>query len=471
MGNAVAYIALFTWPIVGAALFSALPRREAVIWTVLGGYLLLPQRVAVDLPLLPAFDRTLIPGLAALVLCLAHDRQDRGNDTGWLPANALVKLLFALFLIGPVATVLTNRDTIHVGGGVFLAGQRLYDAGSFALGHGVLLVPFLLGRRYLGDAAAHATLLKMLVLAGLLYSLPMLFEVRMSPQLHTWIYGFFPHSFLQQMRFGGFRPVVFLSHGLVAALFAAMTMVAAVALARSETGRLRSLAIMAAIWLSGVLVLCKTVGALVLGLVFAPVAAFLSARQQILVAGGCAIIVLIYPVLRGADLVPVDTLLSAAARVDGDRAQSLGFRFRHEDSLLARANERALFGWGGWGRSRVYDPVTGEDVSVSDGRWVITVGQYGWMGYLAEFGLLTAPVFLLLRRGRSPPPLQTTGLIVVLTLNLMDLLPNAGLSPLTWLIAGALTGAVEERRTRPGHASRAAPRHGLAAAMRSVGAG
>ena len=59
----------------------------------------------------------------------------------------------------------------------------------------------------------------------LVYSLPMLFEIRISPQLHRWVYGYFPNdAFVQQMRGGGFRPVVFFPHGLALALFTAIAL-------------------------------------------------------------------------------------------------------------------------------------------------------------------------------------------------------------------------------------------------------
>ena len=39
----------------------------------------------------------------------------------------------------------------------------------------------------------------------------------------------------------------------------------------------------------------------------------------------------------------------------------------------------------------MYD-IWGNDVSVSDGGWIITLGQFGVFGFLAEFGLLAWPV-------------------------------------------------------------------------------
>ena len=73
--------------------------------------------------------------------------------------------------------------------------------------------------------------------------------------------------------------------------------------------------------------------------------------------------------------------------------------------------------------------------------WIITVGVSGWFGYIAQFGLLTVPIILLtLYRRRLDLSLATSGLCLVLTANLIDMIPNATLTPVTWLIAGALMG-------------------------------
>ena len=59
----------------------------------------------------------------------------------------------------------------------------------------------------------------MFVLGGLIYVPLCLFEVRMSPQLHNMVYGFAQHSFGQTVRGGGWRPMVFMQHGLAVGLF------------------------------------------------------------------------------------------------------------------------------------------------------------------------------------------------------------------------------------------------------------
>ena len=70
MPNSIAYIVLFGWPLVVFVLFRWLPRAQALVWSIVGGYLVLPFGVGINLPVLPTFDKSLIPTLSALVMCL-----------------------------------------------------------------------------------------------------------------------------------------------------------------------------------------------------------------------------------------------------------------------------------------------------------------------------------------------------------------------------------------------------------------
>ncbi|MEM9759768.1 MAG: hypothetical protein AAF933_11080 [Pseudomonadota bacterium] len=433
MPNAFAYLVLFSWPLVGFALFRTLPTHKAILWTILGGYLLLPERTGIDLPLLPAFEKTFIPSATALLLCLPK----LGSLWELLPRERLPKALTLVFLLGPFATVFTNGDA-QVFGPTVLPGLRPYDAFAFGLSHAVLLIPLLLAQRFLRTEAQLRDLLAAMAMAGLAYSALALFEVRMSPQLHTWIYGFFPHSFAQQMRFGGFRPVVFLNHSLKVGLFLSMAVLAAVAMARGHSGSRRLTWAAGAIWLTMTLTLAKVVSGWAYVALLAPILVLGGRRLQRMALLGLGVMILLYPALRGADLMPTDRIEAAAAVISEERAASLRFRLDNEDILLARANERPFFGWGGWGRNRIYDPKSGGDVSTTDGAWIIVAGQYGWVGYIAQYGLFTLPLFLL-GLGR-PAGFAALAMGLVLTANLLDLLPNSGLTPLTWLIAGGLAG-------------------------------
>ena len=463
--------ALLIWPFVTAMLFLRLPRNSAIIWSILAGYLLLPVGVGYNLPGVPNLSKVTIPTLAVFLLCLVgfgaaarrsgpRGAQHAAEDTalrGWLPTHPIAFWLALGVILGPIATALLNMDRIRFPSGVALPGLTLYDAASGVITQATLLLPFLLGRRYLATAADQRALLVALVLAGLAYSLPTLFEVRFSPQLHTWVYGYFPHSWRQHVRFEGFRPLVFVEHGLRLAIFMAMCFAAAAVFWRAEAGKPRLRALFAAIWLGGTLALCNSVGALMIAVAFAPVLFLAGRSTQLAFAAAIALTVVLFPMLRSAGLVPLDGVRAVVMEVSPTKIGSINHRFFNEDQLLARALERPVFGWGSWGRGRVYDPETGEDISTPDGIWVILIGQFGWVGYLGRFGLLALPVVLLfLRRREAAVTPESVGLCLVLTVNMVDMLPNSSLTPISWLLAGALTGRAEQLASSPAARLRAA---------------
>jgi hypothetical protein len=443
--NLVAWVALLAWPIVTGTLFARLSPAKALVWSVVAGYLLLPEQVSYNVTALPSLSKQSVIVASALLFALLFDRERSaaGTQRIWIPRSAAVRTLILLLLALPLITTLVNGDATRIGERI-IPGLRLYDAGAFFYGQMWKLLPLLLAWRYLGDRTGHRIVLRALAAAAVAYSGPIIVELVMSPQMNRWVYGFYQFSFVQVYRGGGYRPVVFLEHGLWTALFVAMGLIGAAALWRIASGQARLLWAGVTAWLGLVLVASNSLGALIIGALFAPVSRAAGASAQFVTAAAVAAVILTYPMLRSLDFVPTGPILAAAARIDPGRAGSLGYRFDNEDILLARANQRPLFGWGGWGRARVYDENSGRDLSVTDGRWVIIFGFYGWAGYIAEYGLLTAPLFLALRRRRylrnSP---ETAGLCLVLAANLVDTIPNATVTPVTWLAAGAILGLVE----------------------------
>ncbi len=89
---------------------------------------------------------------------------------------------------------------------------------------------------------------------------------------------------------------------------------------------------------------------------FLPVAVLMQVRAQLIVAAVIATMIVAYPALRGANIIPVDTITALTESINPDRAGSFNFRLENEDILLARANQKPLTGWGGWGRSRDLRP-------------------------------------------------------------------------------------------------------------------
>src|SRR6266446_1644385 len=388
--NLVTTSLLIAWPVVALWLFKTRPIGQAILWTILGGYMLLPVGADLKFSMIPRFDKDSIPSLSALFGCVVVCGKSMRLSRGF----GFVEILIIILLITPFITSELNTDPVPIGSRM-LPGLDIYEAGSAVMAQLITLIPFFLGRRFFRSGAEIEGVLRVLVIAGLVYSIPSLFEVRLSPQLHTLIYGYFPHMFEQQMRDGGFRPVVFMGHGLLVAFFICITTVAATVFWRTNTQAMRTVRLPASgitTYLGVVLVLCKTASATLYTALLVPLVLFAKPRMQLSVAVLLTSVALLYPVLRSVDLVPTSMILDWAGSINSDRERSLEVRFTNEDQLLQRASQRFLFGWGRYGRSFIYDE-NGYETSLTDGTWIITLGEFGFIGFLASFGLLALPVF------------------------------------------------------------------------------
>ena len=453
MPNPIAYLMLLVWPVAALVFFQRLPLPRAILLCLIGGYLILPPRTAYDLPLIPDFDKFSISSLMALVGCVFVAKA----PVPILPRSWFMRATVALFILCAIPTVLTNTDRIvfesipNSAPIVFynteLPGLRWRDLGSVMAGQLIVMVPFFIARRHLSTPEAHRDLLLALCVAGLFYSIPSLIEIRLSPQINVWIYGFFQHDFAQMMRQGGFRPIVFLPHALWLALFVFSTVLAATSLARVAQGQERMRYALAATYLFGLLVLCKSMASLAYGLAFTPIVALAPYRLQVRMALAIALIGCIYPMLRNTGVIPLDAILAQVEAISPERAQSLEYRFNNEEQLLERAALKPLFGWGGWGRNLIRDPEFGEILTIPDGHWIIAFGSWGWVGYLAEMGILTGSLALLhlalRRRGENEISPYVAAIALILAATMVDMLLNDTLVPITWMCAGAVLGYAE----------------------------
>jgi hypothetical protein len=459
MGNWFSTIALVSWPLVALCLYLKRPLTQATMWTVLAAQMLLPVGEVIKFKMIPQFDKDTIPCLCILVGCLVVARRGLKLFRGF----GLTEVLIVMYLISPIITSELNGDALVFGDRI-LPGVGLYDAISALESSFILLIPFLIGRQFLRDAATTREIMLVLVLAALVYSLPMLFEIRFAPQLHYWVYGYSPSEFSQSVRDGGYRPMVFMGHGLLAALFAMMSAVAAAALWRTRTpihtplqtlppGRVTA-------YLSLVLILYKSLGAAIYAIVLIPLVRWTRPKLQMRIATALVAITLLYPLLSTFKLFPHQLLLETADLISPERAFSLQIRFINEAQLLDHALERPMFGWGRYGRNRVYNAETGTDDSVTDGLWIITIGGFGLFGFVAQFGLLTTGVFrstVALRFAESrEEQILLAALALIVAVNIVDLIPNSGLQPWSWLLAGALLGRAEALRALAKQKSRQA---------------
>jgi hypothetical protein len=426
--NGLVPIALYGWIAVVLALFSALPARRAVAASFIGAWLFLPQ-AAIPFQGLPDLDKVTATSFGALVGVLIFDAARLlSYRPHWVDVPMIV------WCVTPFGSSIAN-------------GLGVWDGLSTVLGQVTTWgIPYFLGRLYFSDLQALRELAIAVLIGGLIYVPLCLIEIRLSPQLHRWVYGYHAHSFAQTIRWGGYRPTVFMQHGLMVAMW--MISATLMAFWLWGSGALRRLwsvpTSLISVGLLVTCVLCKSAGALMLlvaglGVAFAARFVRIPALVLVLVA-----VPPTYVYVRTAGLWDGHQVVELAQRVNRERARSIEGRFENEAMISAKALKQPLFGWGTWGRWRVRDDY-GNDITTSDSLWVISLGQFGCVGLGALGAVLLLPAVLLLRRipfrqWMHPAAGGAAALAIALVLYTYDGLLNAMLNPVFVLAAGGLSG-------------------------------
>ena len=424
--NILCPVALAAFVLVVIQAFLRLGPARGVVFSLLGGWMFLPVFDGACEPPLLVKKEMFVPAVV-LVLSIALEFR---RWTRFRPKA--IDFPAAVLVVGPFLTSVVN------GLGAYDGAQASFQAFC------TWVAPFLLGRLYLATPEAVSNLASSVVRAGLVYVPFCLWEIRMSPQLHRTLYGFHQHSFGQTWRFGGYRPMVFMAHGLMVGMFMAMAALVAYWMWRNRPrqapfGIPMGWAVLALVVTT---VLVKSLGAiLLLTLGILVLEGTRRHRSSLLVLG----LIAIPPCYCAARIAGWggEPILALAARISPDRSDSLAYRLGNEDLLIAKAMQRPVLGWGRWGRSRVYDEV-GNDVSVTDGLWIISLGVSGLAGLAALGVLFLLPVLLLLR---TLPALHwgagrisgVAALAVALALWAIDCLPNSMVNPMFLTIAGSLS--------------------------------
>lgn len=429
-----ALLALIAFPALTAVLFIVMPLRRAILAAYLLGFMFLPQG-QLEIPgVLPDLERNLAIGVGtvgALVLL------DPRRLLSLRPA--LIDLPIVVYLCCPLLTSISNN-------------LGVYDGVSAVMNRSVGIVPpYLIGRVYFADREGLRQLALAVVIGGVIYAPLCLLEARLSPQLHHWLYGGHQHSFGQTLRLGGWRPMVFMQHGLAVAMW--MTGATMVGLWLRSTGSLRS-----PLWpiMLGVIavttLLCKSTGALVLlALGFAALMAARLAGRGIVLAAILAISP-VYVTLRATETWTGDNMLDAMRQVlPAARVQSFEFRLKNETKLVEKAKQQPLLGWGGWGRNLIRSKRNADKIeTVTDGWWIIVFGQNGVLGLVAFLAATSLPAVLFVRaipaRAWSRPEVApAAALAVFCALYTVDDLVNAMFNPVNFIALGALGGLLRDR--------------------------
>ncbi len=422
-------IMLFGWvPFTCLLCFRYLNYR-AILLSVIGGTLFLPY-TGYNLPGLPRFDRSSAIALG-LIIGLRLSGMRANVQFRW----RLYDLPVLIFCLVPLFSSLNNGFGVYEGlSGIY---SRTMEYGTF----------YLAGRMYFSSDISLQGLCRGIVIGGLLYMPLCWYEIRMSPQLSNIFYGFFPHSFAQQFRYGGFRPVVFMYHGLMVALWMALCTVLAYWFWRD--GRWRSIKgipmSILVFLLALTTVLCKSANgwfALLLGCVSFTLYRLFSVRIILVFL----LLVLSYPALRISGLVSETEITGVVSHVlDSTRVGSLGIRLRQEDLFVENILKRPLLGWGRIGRAWPRREDEKKAIDMVDSLWLIYFAVNGFTGLISFYAMLLLGPWLVYRNGkrkiwRREARLPAVALSFLVLLFAVDSYVNGMPLPVYFLAAGSLVG-------------------------------
>jgi hypothetical protein len=411
-------------------LFAAFRPRVAVLIAYLGGWLFLPM-AEYEFAGFPGYGKMEAASYGVIVGMAIFGGSGGGRvRVCWMDAPILV------WFLAPMASSLSN-------------GLGAYEGASGVFGHLIGWgIPYWMGRLLYRDAASLRLLSIGIIVGGLVYVPLCLFEIRMSPRLHLWVYGFLQHEWRQSRSLGGWRPTVFMQHGLAVGMW--MTTCSVIALGLWWTGTVPRLRQVPMACVAGAMivttVMCKSAGAIGLLAVGAAVIAVGKKVRSAWVVGCIAVLPVIYMGVRAPGVWDGAEIVALAHAVVPDKDESLLYRIEAENILSRHALRRPLFGWGGHSRNRPSE--MGVDVKnvAPDGLWIITLGQHGCVGLVAMTMLVLLPVFGVIRRFRYRVGLRGSqallGLLsIILTLFMIDCLFNAMFNPIYVVIAGGVVSA------------------------------
>lgn len=430
-------ITLIGFMFVPLFLASMMPLRRAVAASLVGGYLFLPVfRVGLSGPV-ELSKLTVVPLGVLVALAVYQPLWFSKPKLNW------IDLPMVVWCLSPIPAVLAMD-------------QGIYEMVAFTL-HRLITwgIPYWIGRALFSEPKHARTIVTAVFIGGLVYVPLCLFESRFSPQLHKYVYGQSQlQDYTQAMRMGGWRPSVFLQHGLAVGLWMVASSLCGIMLFHAKLIKHLPYA-MGSAWAIGFIlfgtVLTRSLGALVmLGMVGGSV--YLMRKYRLVIP--LVMITLlpsIYITLRVADIWHGEEIVQLIRNnVSSARAASLDTRLTAEMLLRERAMERPITGLGRFGDARVRDSHTKQDIAITDSYWIIAMGVTGIPSVYAFVMLVAIPSLLILRWvGQHNCAREDAALLLSLMgvslLFSLDCLLNAMENIVFVVIIGSISGAALAR--------------------------
>lgn len=425
----VATLLVFLWVPFVIALHIFLPPQRATLLAYVAGWLWLPL-IQFDFPGIPAYGKFTATSCAVLpcLFLFGFDRLARIRPS-WIDLPML------LWLFAPLPSSLSN-------------GLGLLDGLSGVSNHLLeFAVPYLAGRVYLRESEDWLFLSRVLVGSALAYMPLCVYEMRMSPVLHELVFGQVGRpSYESNPAFGVLQwaPTVFMNSAFeVAMLMVAAALVCYTSSRYRETHRILLLNPTTALVICiTFVVLCKKwsgMAMLACGLSTLIASEIIRTRAWALTL---VLIPILYTISFSLGIWRLEGVSHYIAKFSPRRAQSLQFRLDNDTLLVEKAMERSIFGWGGWGRNRIYDE-EGRDISVTDSAYGINIGMFGLWGLTAItlFYALPFCVYVIRHppdRWLESPDYLIAPFAIVIALHALDNLFNAFPGVLYPLLAGGI---------------------------------
>jgi hypothetical protein len=439
-GNFLVPLVMWSWIPVMLFLFMRYPARKAIIVSFVVAWLFLPI-ARFDFPGIPDYTKMSATCYGILLATAIYDAQTfKSFRFHWVDVPILLWTT-----VSPFMSSITN-------------GLGAYDGLSSALNQVITWgIPYFLGRMYINNLAALRDLAIAIFIGGLIYIPFCWYESFTFSSLHMLLYGASTgRDAAQSIRYGGYRPQVFLEHGLMLGVWLMSACLMGIALWKANILK-RVWAIPISLWfvvLLATFVIARSTGAYLLFLI-GTIILFVAWRFRTAALVWLLIASLCYYLFLGvSDTLPRKEIVGGLSQVfNAERVGSVEFRFHNEEILSARARQKIVFGWGGFGRNRVFNEY-GEDISITDSLWIITFGVYGTFGLVTLVASILLPVMSFCVRYPArfwshPNLAPAAALAVCVLLYMADCVLNAMVNPIFMLVAGGLAGLALQPRLSP----------------------
>jgi len=414
-------LALYIWLPISIYLFFKYPAQRAAMLGFIGAWMFLPQGY-ISISPLPDYDRMAAACYGIFVGAMIFDAPRLTTfRPSWIDIPII---LFCLSL--PVTQVANGISPISP------TFNQIVVWGA----------PYFVGRLYFNNLDGLRKLAIGIVIGGLIYIPFCLVEGVMGPLLHEKVYGYNAFDdWSQARRFGGWRPVVFMNHGLMTAMWMLTATLTGLWLWKTKViKKIKGKPFKPLVFfLLLVFINCRSTGAWVLllfGWLVLVACSFLKTNFPMLLLVAIAIFYLSVAVTGSATAEQLTDPLRAI--FPEDRIASVYFRLINEEILGEHARNKMLLGWGASGGNRVGDAVT-------DSLWIIVFGVQGVVGIITWAAALLLPVIRFCARypassWKHPKVAPAAVLAVCLNLYFIDCLLNAMINPVFTLVAGGLSG-------------------------------